>query len=117
MSNHTPGPWYLNNDDETEDGTIDVISKRRPYICTVHSGAIPGTTDANARLIAAAPAMDLALSMISCGVARIERCGRLEEFCFDGLRYCLNGDWNALFDVIGWEKARAAIAKATEDGA
>lgn len=73
----------------------------------------PDVTEANARLIAAAPAMDLALSMIACGIARIERCGRLEEFCFDGIRYCINDDWNALFDVIGWDKARAALAKAT----
>lgn len=69
--------------------------------------------EAIATLISSAPAMDLALKLLSLGCARIERSGSLVEFCFGGFRYCMNGDWTALMDVIGWERARAAIAKAT----
>ncbi len=69
--------------------------------------------EANARLIADAPAMHLALEMISVGVARIERSGRFREFCFGGLRYGMSDDsWTRLIAVIGWDRARAAIAKA-----
>lgn len=67
----------------------------------------------DARLIAAAPAMDLALQMLTLGVSRLEINGSLQEFCFNGIRYCLNGDWDALLNCIGWNEARAAIAQAT----
>lgn len=108
-SKHTPGPWNC--------AALPNIPLLSIYIYVdAEDGKEPKAlpvTEGNARLIAAAPAMDLALSMIACGIARIERSGRLEEFCFDGMRYCLNGDWNALFRAIGWDKARAAIARAT----
>ena len=123
MSKHTPGPWEYNDPAKFNqvDGRFSYTAvyargNAFPWRMAEVQGPDDKTTIANARLIAAAPAMELALSMISCGVARIERCGRLEEFCFDGIRYCLNGDWNALFNVIGWNKAHAAIAKATGDG-
>lgn len=38
---------------------------------------------------------------------------RLVEFCFCGLRYLHTGDWGALLGVVGFERARAAVAKAT----
>lgn len=68
----------------------------------------------NARLIAAAPAMELALRMISLGIASIKgSTPRFAEFCFDGLRYSMtDGDWNGVIGVIGWDRCEAAIAKA-----
>ena len=69
----------------------------------------------DARLIAAAPAYKLALDMLMAGVARIERSPTCSfvEFCFDGLRYPVNGDdYGRVLDVIGWDKARAALVNA-----
>lgn len=76
------------------------------------NGDVSGHRDATIRMIMQAPAMRLALRMIALGIARIERTGTLEEFCFNGLRYSMNGDWNGLLHVIGWNKARAAVTKA-----
>jgi hypothetical protein len=61
------------------------------------------------------PARELALTLLTLGLARIERSPHvpdLAEFCFDGLRYHINGDcdWVRLLSVIGWGRARAAIA-------
>lgn len=49
-SKHTPGPWSVRNDH----GDTVVVSAERPFIATVHQG-FHATTEANARLIAAAP--------------------------------------------------------------
>lgn len=116
MSKHTKGPWEWVNKGgwyslEAANGTrvADDGSACGEYNREIDPED-DGKSGANAILIAEAPAMDLALQLIACGAARIERSpsGRLNEFCFDGIRYCLNGDWNALFDVIGWDKAIAA---------
>lgn len=66
--------------------------------------------EANAHLIAAAPAMALVLDLLRLKLARFEP----GEFCFNGLCYSISlpNDWVALIDVIGWDSARAAIAKA-----
>jgi hypothetical protein len=66
-----------------------------------------GPSEEDKHLITAAPAMELALKLIEIGAARIERSGSLSEFCFDGIRYVMNGDWNALIGVIGWDRAQA----------
>lgn len=68
----------------------------------------------NAKLFAAAAAMEVALELLTLGLARIERssvCPTLVEFCFNGLRFSMNGDWNGLIGIVGWDKARAAIAE------
>lgn len=107
----TPGPW----DDASkypEIPTVRIFAKCH-YIASV--GNIDDSreqTEANAHLICTAPAMDIILSLLTLKLARIEKSGRLSEFCFEGLRYILNGDWNQLVNVIGWDKAREAIAKA-----
>lgn len=56
------------------------------------------------------------LKLLALKLARFERTmdGHLIEFCFDGIRYsCSRMDWNELIGVIGWDQARAAIAKHT----
>jgi hypothetical protein len=69
---------------------------------------------ANATLIASAPAMDIALRLLTHGLARIERNGTLIEFCFDGMRHIFDGDWTVLIQSIGWNKAHDAITDALE---
>lgn len=73
-------------------------------------GVVQSIRDANARLIADAPAMKLALDAVAAGVARVEG----GEFCFNGLRYSVHdGDWSGSFTAFGlWDKLPAAIAKA-----
>ena len=111
---HTAGPW------RAEGGNVYADVDRYYPRPVAHVGVPLERHDnrvdelmANARLIAAAPAMEMALDLIACGAARIERSGRLVEFCFDGIRYSHNGDWGALIEVVGWDRARAAIARAT----
>ena len=50
---HTPGPWYLNTPDPNPDRTVRWITGGidEPCVCT----DLLGATDADARLIAAAP--------------------------------------------------------------
>lgn len=91
MNKHTPGPWTVNAYNEIESGAVRICSVD---IEETNAGLNGGEGQANARLIAAAP--DL----------------------LEALKYCAavcagevmnkNGLINAL------EKARAAIAKATE---
>ena len=61
---HTPGPWNVGATD-AETAEIDVVSEGRPYICLVLPGAVDGRTEANARLIAAAPELLMALRLAS----------------------------------------------------
>lgn len=67
------------------------------------------TAELICRAVNSFEAMDLALRMIAAGIARIERSGTLQEFCFDGIRYCINGDWAGLFSMIGLARARKAL--------
>lgn len=108
-SQHTPGPWKAT----WHNGGRFLSIRSGEFVGVARVNTTNVDRDANARLIAAAPAMDMALEMIACGAARIERIGSLTEFCFDGIRYSHNGDWGAMMNVIGWGKARAAIAAAT----
>ncbi len=106
---YVPGPWEagVEYDSDVFAGDLQLAD------CDFPQGELTeGVIRANARLMAAAPAMELVLALISHGLARIERVGSLVEFCFDGLRYINHGDWNATLGVIGWDKARDAIAKA-----
>lgn len=112
LRGHAPGPWTRGHSNAGRDcvwtdGRVEPDGEMGDEAFWIDCN-----TESNARLIAAAPAMAIALQMISEGLARIERSGTLREFCFDGIRYVMNGDWNALIDVIGWDRARAAIDKA-----
>jgi len=73
-TNHTPGPWYIADKDtaamldstwavyaENEDGNKTVVANVWQTDSTVPHTKHDATTEANARLIAAAPAMLAAL--------------------------------------------------------
>jgi hypothetical protein len=121
---HTSGPWiygihdgsfyiFCSDDGMVADGHSDDIGIAR--MRGVGRGASPAEQEANAQLIAAAPAQDLILRMLSLGIARIERSSTtpLVEFCFGGLRYAVTGgDWNAVVGVVGWNRCLLAIEKA-----
>lgn len=62
MTSHTPGPWFVGG--ETDHGEILICSDARPTICAVDPGAREWCTQANARLIAAAPDLLDALQSI-----------------------------------------------------
>lgn len=113
---HTPGPWHVEDHHHRSHGASDVI---RVYAERTPDDPSPWVADvgygeADARLIASAPAQSLILDMLALGIARLERNGPLVEFCFNGMRYVASDcDWREIIDVIGWDRARAAIAKAT----
>ena len=116
MSAHTPGPWECGRYHHVVLPVIDLPPSEGGGWAIAHVYGDNERRADNARLIAAAPAMSLALEMITAGVARIEfECsGQFVEFCFDGIRYSHNGDWNAMLDVIGWDRARAAVTKGAQ---
>lgn len=62
MSDYTKGPWSVDSEDS---GDAIVTSESRPFVATVHFGAIPGMTEANARLIAAAPELLEVLQLLA----------------------------------------------------
>lgn len=72
--------------------------------------------DATAALMADALAMNMALALICAGVARIDRseCGRITDFCFDGMRYSLSAlrTWTDTIGLVGWSKCQQALAAA-----
>ncbi len=63
MRKFTPGPWIVGATDPNTAG-IEIVSEGRPYICLVLPGAVDDRTEANARLIAAAPELLEALTEI-----------------------------------------------------
>jgi len=68
-------------------------------------------------LIAATSPMDMLLSLLASGEARIEKSKTtiLVEFCWRGIRYpCSDCDWAELVKTIGYEKIEAAIVAAKE---
>lgn len=109
---HTPGPWHaagfcIRDEHDHDIAIVESETKWNPPFAD-------GEAEANARLIAAAPAMALLLKLLSYGLARFEvsKTAPLCEFCFDGLRYVWIGDYERTLNAIGWDKAEAAIAKA-----
>lgn len=88
MSGHTPGPWRVGI--TTDSDEIEVVSDARPYVCMALPGALDGVTEANARLIAAAPELLEAVERLVC---------------------VFGGDEYEHFGSIAY--ARAIIAKAT----
>jgi hypothetical protein len=110
ITKYTPGPWAI----ETDFSELCVIGPDGVQVadCSILSPRRSGIMcHQNAELIQQSPAMLLALSLIEHGVARIERSGSLSEFCFGGIRYCMNGDWSGLLSIVGWDNARAALAR------
>lgn len=65
MSKHTPGPWIISQDDEFLH-VYDVMTPTGYYVASTHDG-VEGkcNSEANARLIAAAPDLLEALQMVS----------------------------------------------------
>lgn len=98
-SKHSPGPWSTNGRFVVQSPEYDKAQPGCPYIadCLVSQSARPeGTTDANAKLIAAAPDLLAALEMAEATINRL----RPQTAPFDSTQ--------GTRDVI-----RAAIAKAT----
>jgi hypothetical protein len=101
MTQHTPGPWTANDDGSVtaflDDGVIDevICSLIGVKIDASFFTDVPGQTEANTRLIAAAP--DL-----------LEACRQLAKL----------GDWTGPTPAgftEAWECAVSAIAKATAE--
>lgn len=108
---HTKGPWSCR---KSTDVNWLVSGPRGNF--HVIAQTMQGNDEANARLIAAAPAADLLLQMLRLGLACFD--GDTNEFRFDGLRYSTRGsgpDWSKLVTFIGWNKCRAAVARAKGD--
>lgn len=115
-----PRKWTADCD-EVPGGTISqpVSSpNRQDPVCLVVSALnvwkAEEKIDMFARLIADAPATSLCLDLVSAGLARIERSETwsITEFCFNGIRYDVSGGWSSVVDLIGWDRARAALAMA-----
>src|SRR5687767_9585749 len=106
MSKHTPGPWTAGVLDEWPSGApINVTpAPNGPVICTMSkSQSLPHR--ANARLIAAAP------DLLGAVTALLEP---LAECRWDHNGYCQAHYLDHSMDGCRVEKARAAIAKATQ---
>lgn len=93
---HTPGPWKVGGDDD------DIVVMTGPFfVATIHENCNHGCTDANARLIAAAPDLLEALR------ASNKAAERIAEFCRKSGRDFDADHWQAIA-----EAGEAAIAKA-----
>lgn len=113
--NWTKGEWrimpYTRRDGDNIRWVKAVRGKRRLAICQTFKPC----AEANARLIAAAPPVNILLSLLALGEARFEhsKTTGLIEFCWQGLRYaCSDCDWAGLVKTISYEKIEAALAKA-----
>lgn len=106
-TSHTDGPWTSNTKGE-------IYSPEGDIVATVYDNPGEEEAESNIELITAAPATELVLRMLLAGVARIKRSPHcdLVEFCFDGMRYMSAIFWAR----SGWDKARAAVAKAASEG-
>jgi len=107
---HTPGPWRVVDDGE---GVIGIIGDE--YVNgwkEIASLDDKGRNRQNARLIAAAPDMDLLLRALKCGVVAFYI--PTGELRFSGLMYSSHrGGWSKLVASVGRENIEAAITKAT----
>jgi hypothetical protein len=113
ITEHRPGPWVY---------TLDASG-----ICGIHGGdnaKVPvrigevtadtqAQAEANARLIVAAPAQAIILTLAQLGLMTLAE-GEAE---FDGVMYWFDAgqaDWCVgVVNAIGWDAARAAISEAT----
>ncbi len=96
---HTPGPWTIR---EISSGPQIVDSENRTVVDRLYSAMRRNDTDANARLIAAAPDLLAALGEVSAYLNLLRH------------RYCDEGRMEGLYKEVvrESEKVRAAIAKA-----
>ena len=107
---HTPGPWrvFSLHDDATE-----IVTDRKTAYETASIADLRGKLNApaNARLIVSAPAQVIILDLVRLGLMTLGE-GDAE---FDGVMYWFDDqqvDWCvAVVNAIGWDTARAAIAK------
>lgn len=60
---------------------------------------------------AAAPAADLLLRLMAKGRAGLMWNMNTMHFAFEGEHYPMTGDWPAIIEAIGWDKARAALTE------
>ncbi|MBT9173470.1 MAG: hypothetical protein DDT21_01871 [Syntrophomonadaceae bacterium] len=78
MSNHTPGPWHVENDLQYDGGTIPyIVSETDVWIAKTNTFST--NVEANARLIAAAPELLEALKKLLALEMRYTNVG-LKEF-------------------------------------
>jgi hypothetical protein len=122
----TQGPWSArqpngkyrssdewntpDNDSSTSGSRIDIWSGDSVVAMALESNgdeSIYGDSEheANAELIADAPAMSLILSLLCAGKASI----RAGWIMFDGTYYYSHESWTDLVNAIGWDRARAAL--------
>jgi hypothetical protein len=113
---HTPGNWKIagNRDSDTQELRI-VEDSTGGEIAVIYPTLGYAQADiANARLIVAAPAQAVILSLVQQGLMTLQD-GEAE---FDGVMYVFDAhqpDWCVgVVDAIGWDAARAAIAEATQ---
>jgi hypothetical protein len=103
---HTPGPWFVNRyraSIQTADPSKPTISNRPICYLETESRIMPKTTDADARLIAAAPEL-------------LRTCGRLHDALESGYDE-LSRTWANFPDkpeLSHLDLLRAAIAKAVD---
>ncbi len=107
---HTPGPWKWERPEDGHPCDYRYLRANRISVLVAERAHNMLMEEADARLIAAAPAQAIIIDLVRLGLGRFERF----EFCFGGLRYCHREDWPGLVDAIGWDNAHAAIAKAKE---
>ena len=100
MSNHTPGPWYVASF-QTEDWRINISSETGTVAAAYHLNDDPCDPDkeseANAKLIAAAPELLKALEFYHGLIENLTQADRITV---------------GLYSIHGWEEVAAVIAKA-----
>jgi len=115
---HTPGPWdYRPNEDgkPVTNGTVAIAYMDAYQPEEQDRGLWECETEANGRLVAAAPAQAILLDMLRRRVLTLGE-GNAE---FEGVVYNFDStrpDWNALLQAIGWDTARAVVATAGPKG-
>lgn len=103
---HTPGPWVVTRGGQSEPFSVEASTRTVALVKTCRD-----ETDANARLIAASPDMDLLLEAFRTGVIEVYK--PTGEFRFNGLMYStFRADWSTLVAGMGRDTLAAAIAKA-----
>ncbi|WP_101048886.1 hypothetical protein [Macromonas nakdongensis] len=110
---HTPGPWAIEHETDItgSENSPEIGCVGKVDIAHVYLRAVPGKTEANARLIAAAPDLLTALRMVMACAGDISAApDGLLEMALD------DGDEEARRQANAFLVARAAIAK-VEGGA
>jgi hypothetical protein len=110
---HTPGPWVYTLDAEGVCGVHGGDNAKLPVRIGEVTAGTQKQAEANARLIAAAPAYAIILDLVQQGLLTLAE-GEAE---FNGVMHWFDHrqpDWCVgVLGAIGWDVGRAAIAKAT----